>query len=1018
MPFDLRFKCDQKQMQTISVSRGLLKAFLVCMYGTLLSIPSIALDLDRDIGQFHHTSWTAKDGAPSQTHTLAQTTDGFLWIGSERGLFRFDGVLFEEFAAPAGVDWPSHNITSLMATPDGGLWISFAPSGIGFLKDGGINIFRQPEEVYCFARDLDGRIWAGTQKGLILFDGEQWHEIGTDWDFTNRRIWTMFVDREGTLLVATDDTIVSLQRGSKSFKPTGIRTGGIPKIDQARNGQLWMSEYSRPLRPLVFPNQHPAVGQPEIRVHAIKFLFDREGSLWLTVPLDGIRRLRIPEQLGSRKIEDGDPELESFNTQNGLSDNNATNLLEDREGNIWVSSNKGLDRFRHNHLVPVVLPGGYRDLTLLPGANADTWVASAALKPVLKIQGEEIRPRSIPIEIASVSRITNEDAWWGGHGGVWRQEKGQFTFFPQPKGLTFNNLDWMWEVVPTSFDDGLWVGFGDVGLMSLKNGTWTADLKPSGLIDRVPSASYRAPDGRIWLGYTGNQVTLVDGERVQHFTSDDGIDIGRIRVFRGGGGRIWLGGELGLALFENGRFRTVRTISGSGFGTVSGIVATPDGSLWLNELKGIVHISSEEIRRLADDPNYSVTHQTFDFADGLPGGPQMNFRSSTAIEATDGRLWFATDNGLAWIDPARMSKNSVPPPVSIRELSTDTKRYDPSKPFDLPAGTTSFRIDYTALSLSIPERVSFRYRLEGSGEDWQDAGNRRQAIYNNLGHGEYRFQVVAANNDGVWNETGATLSFNIAPAWYETGVFRILTVLAFILILFLLYRLRVRQIAHRLSARFDERLAERTRLARELHDTFLQTIQGSKLVADDALEQKDDPVVLIGAMEQLSTWLGQAVNEGRAALSSLRTSTTETNDLAQALKRATETCVVQGAMVPTFSVAGEAKDMHPIVRDEIYRIGYEAIRNACVHSGASRMEVELIYDKDLVIHVKDNGKGIDPVIASEGKEGHFGIKGMRERTARIGAKLTLDSSATGGTEITLTVPGDIAFRTSIHSTEA
>lgn len=980
-------------------------------------MPIYPLDRDRAITQFHHTAWTAKDGAPSQIHALAQTEDGYLWIGTERGLFRFDGVQFETYAPPAGVELPSHNISSLMATPNGGLWISFAPSGIGFLKDDILNIYSQPEEVYCFARDSDGRVWAGSQTGLILLEESQWLPIGTDWNFTNSRIWSMFVDREGTLWVATDDTLVFLPLGSKTFQQTGIHTGGIPRIDQASDGRLWMTEYSRPLRPLALHDRNSASLGPEINVRAVKFLFDREGGLWLTVAGEGIRRVRFPERLGDRKIEAGDAELESFREQDGLTDNTATNLLEDREGNIWVSTNKGLDRFRHNHLVPVTLPTGYRDLTLLPGENGDLWVGSAAAKPMLLIKREDILPKSMPMEIASVYGSAGDVAWWGGHGGIWRQRKEQFDFFPQPKGLTFNDLDWMWEVIPNGSNSGLWVSLGDVGLISFKETIWTNDRIPHGLDERGPSASYRDPTGRIWLGYIGNRISVVDGERIQHYTQDDGIDIGRIRVIRGRGPHLWIGGELGLALFDNGRFRTVRTSGGPGLGTVSGIVEASDGSLWLNELRGVVRISPEDVRQVIDDPNHMVNYQVFDFADGLPGGPQMNFRSSTAIEATDGRLWFVTDNGLVWIDPAGISKNTVPPPVHIRSLDTDTRKYDPSGTISLPPRTTAFRIEYSALSLSIPERVQFRYRLEGTGEDWQDSANRRQAIYNNLGPGDYRFQVIASNNDGVWNQTGATLNFTIEPAWYQTGLFRILVFITFLLVVFLLYRLRVRQIARVMSSRFDERLAERTRLAQELHDTFLQTIQGSKMVADDALDHSGDPVHLRRVMQQLSIWLGQAVNEGRAALSSLRDSTTEKNDLAAALRRASETCVIGGSMVPTFSVLGEARDMHPIVRDEIYRIGYEAIRNASAHSGASRVDVELRYEHNLVLRVKDNGKGIDPVIASNGKEGHFGLKGMRERTARIGAKLDLDTSETSGTEITLIVPGGIAYRHDIHSSK-
>jgi signal transduction histidine kinase len=231
-----------------------------------------------------------------------------------------------------------------------------------------------------------------------------------------------------------------------------------------------------------------------------------------------------------------------------------------------------------------------------------------------------------------------------------------------------------------------------------------------------------------------------------------------------------------------------------------------------------------------------------------------------------------------------------------------------------------------------------------------------------------------------------------------------------VFIVVVLYRMRVRQIARSIGARFDERLAERTHMARDLHDTFLQTIQGSKLVADDALDGPSDPVRLRRAMEKLSEWLGRATEEGRAALNSLRISTTETNDLAQALQRATEDGIIPGSMAVNFTVGGDAKRMHPIVRDEIYRIGYEAIRNACLHSSASRLEVELTYGQDLALRVADNGVGIDSSVADRGKDGHFGLQGMRERAVRIGGKLTLVSSSTLGTEIKLVVPGGIIFQ--------
>jgi signal transduction histidine kinase len=430
----------------------------------------------------------------------------------------------------------------------------------------------------------------------------------------------------------------------------------------------------------------------------------------------------------------------------------------------------------------------------------------------------------------------------------------------------------------------------------------------------------------------------------------------------------------------------------------------------LNEFHGVVRIPPEDVRQLKEDPNHGVNPQTYDILDGLPGAPQMSYRSSTAIEAADGRLWFATDNGLAWIDPARMSKNIVPPPVSILSLATDATRYGPFAPLNLPRHTSSLRIEDSALSLSVPERVRFRYKLEGVDTDWQDAGASRQALYRNLIPNKYRFRVTACNEDGFWNTEGAAVEFTIPPAWYQMVLFRIASVVVGLSALWILYRLRVRQIAKDMGDRFDERLEERTRIARELHDTLLQTVQGSKMVADDALDQAADPLRMRRALEQLSAWLGQATAEGRTALHSLRSSATEKNDLAAAFRRAIDECGMRSSMAGHFLLAGEARDMHPVVRDEVYRIGYEAIRNACVHSEGSRLDVVLKYDEDLTLRVSDNGRGIDATVAERGREGHFGLRGMRERARGIGGKFTIATGGSSGTEITLVVPGRIAFQ--------
>jgi signal transduction histidine kinase len=425
-------------------------------------------------------------------------------------------------------------------------------------------------------------------------------------------------------------------------------------------------------------------------------------------------------------------------------------------------------------------------------------------------------------------------------------------------------------------------------------------------------------------------------------------------------------------------------------------------------LAGLVELGDQDLKSWWENPNATVNVKVLDGFDGVQ--PSAATFQPAAARTADGRLWFVNDSILQVVDPGHLPRNSTPPPVHVEGVVADRKRYSPDDGLRLPPLTRDLEIDYSALSFANTAKVRFRYMLEGHDRGWQEPGTRRQAFYTDLRPANYRFRVIACNNDGVWNETGATLNFVVAAKWYQTKWFLGGCFLGGILILWAFHRLRVRQVAHALAVRFDERLAERTRIARELHDTLLQTVQGSRLVADDALEAPYEPARMRQAMGQLSTWLGKAVEEGRAALNSLRTSATETNDLAEGLRRATEECRMFSPMETSFSVEGDSREMHPVVRDEIYRIGYEAIRNASTHSKASRLHVGLKYGQDLAIAVGDNGVGIPQSTINGGTNGHYGLQGMRERAARIGGKLKIVSSVDSGTEVSLVIPGRIAFR--------
>jgi signal transduction histidine kinase/ligand-binding sensor domain-containing protein len=1006
---------------------------LVLVLMATVCVGAFALDRDRSIAQFYYTFWSEKDGAPSEISSLAQTQDGYLWIGSERGLFRFDGVNFEEYLPPPGVNLPSHSIYSLMATPDGGLWIAFEPNGLGFYKGGSLTVFTRAEQlpdspVHCFARDNNGRIWAGTETGLVFRQGDQWVSVDQKWNFTPEMIRYLFVDREGTLWVATVNRIVYLKRGSKRFEVGGPVGTAVTTLAQAPNGRVWLADDGTDVvRPVPTEGRDSMASSPSIAADGLReLLFDKDGTLWMTREDLGIVRVRDPGKLETRRYGSQDHELESFGPKDGFPAGYAYKLLEDREGNIWIGCSNGLIRFRHNQVVPVRLPQRYELLTLLAGTQGDLWVGTIADKPLLKIRGESMAPETGGNMVSSVFREANGDVWWGSRTGIWRQRDSAFTYFPLPKDAEPGR---MWDIMPTADNRGIWVKLGDDGLVRFNHGTWNLHDWPRGVpsvggtFKYGPSASYRDPSGRFWLGYTSGQIYLVDREHSTEYSKKDGLDLGRIKVIRGQTDHIWAGGELGLEFFSNGRFWKVQPASGEPFGAVSGIIETPDAGLWLSEMKEIVQISQEEIRQLLAHPSHRVSCRRFDYLDGLPGSPQISYANSTAVRTSDGRLWFGTDAGLAWIDPAHLPSNPIPPPVSIVSIASENRRKSMSGPIKFAAGTHSVEIDYAGLSLSVPERVHFRYRLEGIDADWQNVGTRRQAYYNNLGPGSYRFRVIACNNDGIWNDSGASLDFVIAPAWYQTTWFLVLCAVALLGVLWALYQLRLHQIHRRLALGFEERVHERTRIARELHDTLLQSFQGAVFQFQAArkllLRKADNAMQVVDEAIQTAE---EGIIEGRAAIHDLRPEPAAQRDLPELLNAAGHE--LRSAQEPDghrsiFGVVVEGKQqtLPPMLQDEVYRISREVIRNAFAHAVASHIEVEIRYDHDqLRVRIRDDGRGIDPKILEDGgQSGHWGISGMRERAQQIGSRLDFWSEVGAGTEVQLTVPAAMAYEKRRHN---
>ena len=526
------------------------------------------------------------------------------------------------------------------------------------------------------------------------------------------------------------------------------------------------------------------------------------------------------------------------------------------------------------------------------------------------------------------------------------------------------------------------------------------------------------PRGGIWIGFfPGGLKYFKDGKVRNSYSASEGLGKGQVKDIR-----IWPDGTLlastegGLTRVKDGHISTLTTVSGLPCDTVHWSIEDTTQSLWLYTACGLVRIAIPDLQAWANSGK-AIRATLLDSSDGVKAMAVAGYYTPQVSKAPDGKLWFAaTADGVSIIDPPHLSRNTVPPPVQIEHMIADRTPSDLTKPVRLPALTRELQIDYTALSLVDPEKNRFRYKLEGYDRDWQEAGTRRQAFYTNLGPRPYRFRVMASNNSGVWNEAGASLDFSVAPAYYQTTWFRGCVVLAFFAALWGLHRYRLHQVAREFNARMEARIGERTRVARDLHDTLLQSFQGVLLKFSTVkylIYSRPEE-----AEETLDRYIEQAraaITEGRDAVQGLRASTVVANDLARAVTSFGQglTADHAGRDCPELRVyvEGKSQDLPPLVRDEVYKIACECLRNAFRHAHANRIEVQIGYEpRQFRLRLLDNGKGIDPeVLSAGGRAGHHGLPGLHERAEVAGGKLSVWSQLNSGTEIELIIPAAIAY---------
>jgi signal transduction histidine kinase len=777
-------------------------------------------------------------------------------------------------------------------------------------------------------------------------------------------------------------------------------------------------------------HQYEVLG-PQPPFMAEGLLRDHRDALWIATVQHGLLR-----------VQNGT--VAQFSHDNGLTGDFVSTLFEDREGSIWAGTINGLDRFREPAVLTISANQGMSTPVgcVLAAGDGSVWIgsyvglnrwrqgrmtlyrATPLPRPVATRKHETRSTRMKASEVTDPGLRDNEitSLFEDQRGRIWVGTlNGGVSWFEHDR---FNPVSGVPVGIVTAIfadaHEGVWICLSAFGLFHVINGKVVESVPwPWSEQEHSPQVSAVVADsqGGQWLGFLkGGIGYFKDGQVHASLSRKDGLGSDRIwNLYIDHEGTLWASTEGGLSRIRDGRVMTLTTKNGLPCDAVHWIIEDDAFSFWVNTACGLLRVDRVELNSWESDAAPSIHPIVFDRADEIPTHATTPY-SPVVTKSVDGQLWFAHWDGVTAIDPLHLPINRVVPPVHIEQIIADGKIHLPISGLRLPAQLRDLTIDYTALSLVASEKMRFRYRLEGQDRDWREVLNIRSAQYSNLAPGNYRFRVIAANNSGVWNREGASLDFSIAPAYWQTNWFRALCVAAFIALLWALYRLRLRQVGREFELGLEARVAERTRIARDLHDTLLQSFQGLLLRFQTVRELlRTRPGEADQILESAIDQTAQAITEGREAVQGLRASTADPDDLAVAIAKLEEDLATEtgnnASVGLHVAVEGTPQTLRPIVRDEIYRIAREAVRNAFRHAEAKQIEVELRYDeRQLRLRVGDDGKGIDPKFRiTEGRVGHFGLSGMRERAKLLRGKLTVWSAPGSGTEIELIVPAAHAY---------
>jgi ligand-binding sensor domain-containing protein/signal transduction histidine kinase len=965
-----------------------------------------ALDPHRLPSQYVREQWTTETRFPGGgVNGIAQTADGYLWVGTDRGLMRFDGFNFRPVSFAAIATASNVPILRLLTDAGGKLWVLPQGSDLVRQKDGKFESVRYgPGVITALSKDNHDGVLVSDTQGTFRFMEDHVQKLGPD----SPPVISLAETADGKIWIGTlGDGLFLLPSGQATYVNVGLPDRKINCLLAIGRDELWVGTDTglyrgngKDFRRIELPS---FLGN----VQVLSLLRDRDSNIWVGTTRGLLR-------INANGI--------SFSEENELRGGGGINVLfEDREGNLWIGGARGLGRIRDSAFVTYSSVSDRRferNGPVYVDPEGRTWMAPAQ-GGLYILQNGLVRPvTSIPSNEVVYSISGRADVVWVGRqrAGLTRLQfrNGAIASqsYTKANGLAQNSA----YAVHESHDGSVWVGTLNGGVSKFKDGHFSAYTKTDGLASNTVLSILETRDGAMWFATPSGLSSLSHGQW-RTYTTVEGLPSPEVNcLFEDSAGTLWSGTSAGLAFFASNRFQVPRESPDVLREQIVGMAEDKSGRFWIATSDHVLRVPRD---KLVSGVVKAVDAREYDQADGLESTEGVK-RSQSVVSDSAGRIWFSLRSGLSVVDPSHIADHSVPALPHIEVITADNNAVNlTTGSVRIPPSPRRITFGYTGLSLAVPGRIRFRYFLEGFDRSWSEPVATREAVYTNLGAHSYRFRVVACNSEGLWSESEAAVGFEVEPTVWQTWWFRTGSAALFLLLAWCVYLYRLHQLAKEFNIRLEERVGERTRVARELHDTLLQSFHGLLLrfqAATNLLPER--PAEARKTLESAIDQAAQAITEGRDAVQGLRSSTVAASDFALTINTLGQE-LASGETNPNASefhveVEGTPQNLHPMLRDEVYRIAGEAMRNAFKHAHAQRIEVEIRYDeRQLRLRVRDDGKGIDAKhLNGEGYAGHYGLRGIRERAKLMGGKLAVWSELDSGTEVELSIPASRAYETS------